>query len=85
MRCLPKFPDLKVIIAHLGGKYRSETYELCVKQANCYTDISVLQGWLPSDPDTCLSRPREVAEKAPDRASFGTDFPLFDLATSYSM
>jgi predicted TIM-barrel fold metal-dependent hydrolase len=26
-----------------------------------------------------------VAEKAPDRASFGTDFPLFDLSYASSM
>ncbi len=82
---LQRYPDLKVMIAHLGGKYRQETYELCAKHANCYTDISALQGWLPSDPDTCLSRLREVAEKVPDRASFGTDFPLFDLSYASSM
>jgi predicted TIM-barrel fold metal-dependent hydrolase len=28
---------------------------------------------------------KEVAEKAPDRASFGTDFPLFDLSYASSM
>jgi predicted TIM-barrel fold metal-dependent hydrolase len=77
---LTKYPDLKVIIAHLGGKWRPETFELCAKHSNCYTDISALQGWLPSDPATCLSRLKEVAEKVPDRASFGTDFPLFDLS-----
>ena len=77
---LGRYPDLKVIIAHLGGKWRAETYDLCAKHANCYTDISALQGWLPSDPVTCLSRLKEVAEKVPDRASFGTDWPLFDLS-----
>ena len=77
---LSKYPDLKVIIAHLGGKWRAETYELCAKHANCYTDISALQGWLPSDPATCITRLKEVAEKVPDRASFGTDWPLFDLS-----
>lgn len=82
---LQRYPDLKVMIAHLGGKFRQETYELCAKHSNCYTDISALQGWLPSDPDTCLSRLKEVAEKVPDRASFGTDFPLFDLSYASSM
>jgi predicted TIM-barrel fold metal-dependent hydrolase len=77
---LHRYPDLRVVIAHIGGKYRSETYELCAKHSNCFTDISALQGWLPSDPDTCMSRLKEVAEKVPDRASFGTDFPLFDLS-----
>jgi predicted TIM-barrel fold metal-dependent hydrolase len=79
-RVLDRYPDIKVVIAHLGGKYREETFELCRKYPNCYTDISALQGWLPSDPATCLSRLKEVAEKVPDRASFGTDWPLFDLS-----
>jgi predicted TIM-barrel fold metal-dependent hydrolase len=82
---LERHPDLNVVIAHLGGKYRQETYDLCARHSNCYTDISALQGWLPSDPDTCLARLKEVAEKAPDRASFGTDFPLFDLSYASSM
>lgn len=82
---LQRYPDLRVVIAHLGGKYRQETYELCAQHANCYTDISALQGWLPSDPDTCMARLKEVAEKVPDRASFGTDFPLFDLSYASSM
>ena len=79
---LARYPDTKVVLAHLGGKWRAQTYELCAKYPNCYTDVSALQGWLPSDPATALSRLREVAEKIPDKVSFGTDFPLFDLSYS---
>lgn len=74
-----------MIIAHLGGRFRQETYELCAEHPQCFTDISALQGWLSSDPDTCMSRLREVADNVPDQASFGTDFPLFDLSYASSM
>jgi len=77
-----KFPDLKIVIAPLGGKWRRTTYDICRKYENAYTDVSALQGWLPSDPDTAKSRLREVAERIPDKASFGTDWPLFDLQYS---
>ncbi len=77
-----RFPDLKIVIAHLGGKWRMSTFEICQRYENAYADISAIQGWLPSDPETAKSRLREVAEKIPNKASFGTDWPLFDLQYS---
>jgi len=82
---LDRYPDTNIIIAHLGGKFRSQAFELCQKYSNCYTDCSALQGWLPSDPATAISRLKEVAEKIPDKVSFGTDFPLFDLSYTSTM
>lgn len=82
---LDRYPDTNIVIAHLGGKWRSQAFELCQKYPNCYADCSALQGWLPSDPDTALSRLREIAEKIPDKVSFGTDFPLFELSYVSSM
>jgi predicted TIM-barrel fold metal-dependent hydrolase len=77
---LKAHPDTNLVLAHLGGRWRFQVMELCQRFDNCYTDISALQGWLPSDPDTALLRLREVADKVPDRASFASDFPLFDLS-----
>jgi len=48
---LERLPGLKLVIEHLGGKFRSETYELARQFSNVYTDCSALQGWLPSEPD----------------------------------
>jgi uncharacterized protein len=79
---LENHPDMNIVIAHLGGKWRQQTFELCQKYPNCYTDCSALQGWLPSDPDTAMSRLKEVAEKVPDKVCYGSDFPLFDLSYS---
>jgi hypothetical protein len=82
---LERYPDTNMVIAHLGGKWRSQVLEMCERYPNCFTDCSALQGWLPSDPVTAESRLREVAERIPDKVSFGTDYPLFELAYPASM
>jgi predicted TIM-barrel fold metal-dependent hydrolase len=77
---LERYPDTTVVLAHLGGRWRQQTYQMCQEYPNCFTDCSALQGWLPSDPDTALSRLRELAETIPDKVCFGSDFPLFELS-----
>jgi len=71
--------NLKVVIAHLGGKFREELWPLLERYPNVYADCSALQSWYPSSPDIILKRLAEVASKAPDRVFFGTDWPLFEL------
>ena len=73
---------MPIVVAHLGGKWRADTYRLCNQYANMYTDLSALQGWLPMNPDVALSRLKEVADNIPSKACFGTDWPLFDLQYS---
>lgn len=77
---LQRYPDTKVVMAHLGGRWRQQTYRMCQEYPNCYTDCSALQGWLPSDPQTAISRLQELASLIPDKVSFGSDFPLFELS-----
>ncbi|MEM0449311.1 MAG: amidohydrolase family protein [Methanomassiliicoccales archaeon] len=79
---LEKHPELKLVIAHLGGKYREEMYEILSRYPNTYADCSALQGWLPSNPEKVMERLSEANEKIPDRVFFGTDWPLFELAYS---
>ncbi len=81
---LAKHPEMRLIIAHFGGKFRSETYELAREFPNVYTDCSALQGWLPTDPDTCKSRLEEAVKNMPGRVIFGSDWPLFDMAYPYA-
>ncbi|MDD1747620.1 MAG: amidohydrolase family protein [Methanomassiliicoccales archaeon] len=81
-KVLEKHERLKLVIAHMGGKYRDEMFPLLAKHENAYTDCSALQGWLPSNPEMVVSRLKEVAERIPDRIFFGTDWPLFELAYS---
>ena len=79
---LEKRQSMKLVIAHLGGKYRDEMYGLLGRFANAYTDCSALQGWLPSQPEMVMARLEEVSKRIPDRVFFGTDWPLFELAYS---
>jgi len=80
---LERYPDLKLIIAHLGGKYRADTYLLAKEFDNLYTDCSALQGWLPGEPEVVKDRLREAFEVMGDRVIFGSDWPLFDLSYPY--
>jgi hypothetical protein len=81
-KILQKHQDLKLVIAHLGGKYREEMYDVLANFPNAYTDCSALQGWLPSNPEKVMERLEEAAKRVPERVFFGTDWPLFELAYS---
>ncbi|MCL2607635.1 MAG: amidohydrolase family protein [Methanomassiliicoccaceae archaeon] len=77
-----KHPDMKIIIAHLGGKFHDELFEVMDRCDNVYTDCSALQGWLPSEPEAVMSRLKETTGRYPERVVFGTDFPLYDTRFS---
>jgi predicted TIM-barrel fold metal-dependent hydrolase len=81
---LENWPELNLVIAHLGGKFRPETYELAKDFPNVYTDCSALQGWLPSEPAVVIDRLKEAVAKMSGRVIFGSDWPLFDLSYPYS-
>lgn len=81
---LDRFPSIKIIIAHLGGKWRFETYQLAKQFSNVYADCSALQGWLPSQSEVAISRLKEAASIMPDRLIFGSDWPLFDMSCPHS-
>jgi len=77
-------PELRLVIAHLGGKFRPETFELAKQFANVYTDCSALQGWLPGEPGVCHARLQEAVSNMPGRVIFGSDWPLFDMGYPYT-
>ncbi len=81
-KVLDKHERMKLVIAHMGGKFREEMFPLLAEYQNAFTDCSALQGWLPSNPDMVVSRLKDAAERIPDRIFFGTDWPLFELAYS---
>lgn len=81
---LERHPEMRLVIAHLGGKFRAETYELAQRFPNVYTDCSALQGWLPSEPKMCISRLQEAVSNMPGRVIFGSDWPLFDMVYPYT-
>jgi len=77
---LEDHPSLRIVFAHLGGKWREEAYALMEDFDNAYADCSALQGWLPSRPEMAEKRLKEVAQKAPDKVFFGSDWPVFELS-----
>lgn len=77
-RVAENHPDMKIVIAHLGGKFHQEIFPLMDEHPNVFTDCSALQGWMPSDNDVVVDRLRTVVGRFPDRVVFGTDFPLYD-------
>ncbi len=83
-KVLDKHERMRLVIAHMGGKFRSEMYELLAEFPNAYTDISALQGWLPSNPEVAQARLVEAVAVIEDRLLFGSDWPLFDLAYSHA-
>ena len=69
-----EFPDLKMIVAHLGHPWEDETAVLVRKQPNVYTDISAthprlfrLYNKLMTFKEYCVL----------DKIVFGSDFPFF--------
>ena len=80
---LERYPDVKIIVAHLGGKYRADTYAMAPHYDNMYTDCSALQGWLPGEPGVVIERLKEAFSHMDGRLIFGTDWPLFDMAYPY--
>ncbi len=75
-----KHPDLKIIIAHLGGKFHDELFPLMDSHENVYTDCSALQGWSWEDKSMIIKRLESVTSRYPERVVFGTDCPLYEEA-----
>jgi uncharacterized protein len=83
-KVVEQHPRMKLVVAHLGGMFRDEMYQLLQECPNAYTDCSALQGWLPGNPEVAIERLQEVARRIPDRTFFGSDWPIFDLAYSHT-
>jgi predicted TIM-barrel fold metal-dependent hydrolase len=81
-RVADRHPDMKIIVAHLGGKFHDELFPLMAEHDNVFTDCSALQGWVAEDKGMIDRRLKEVIDQFPDRVVFGTDFPLYQSAFS---
>ncbi|MDF2668112.1 MAG: amidohydrolase [Paenibacillus sp.] len=70
------FPDLKMIIAHMGHPWIGEAISVVRKNPNVYTDISAL-GSRPWQMYNAMIEAIEYGIE--DKLLFGTDFPFFDV------
>lgn len=72
-RVLDLFPRLRVIAAHLGGwSVFEEAYE-CLRDTDCFLDLSSCYRYLPPEQIR-----RYIDGYGADRILFGTDFPLWE-------
>jgi predicted TIM-barrel fold metal-dependent hydrolase len=78
-RVAREFPELKIVIAHLGYPWGGEVVALLRKHENVYADCSAL-AWRPSYLFRTLIDALEYS--ALDRVLFGSDFPPLNTATS---
>lgn len=76
---LRDFPDLKLILAHLGQGYREDMIDLCSRYPNLYTDIS---GQLTNLDEPGGRQSGELVEFmrkiGVERVMWGTNFPMND-------
>ncbi|MBB6734026.1 amidohydrolase family protein [Cohnella zeiphila] len=71
------FPDLRMIVAHLGHPWHGECVSLIRKHPNVYADLSALV----TRPWQFYNAMMNVIEYGvPHKVLFGTDFPFFNMA-----
>lgn len=77
-----KFPDLTMVLAHLGGMYRWEQVERLIagKPGNLYLDVSCIAGEIGTD----LLK-RIIEKHGADRILFASDCPWDDPAKEIKM
>jgi predicted TIM-barrel fold metal-dependent hydrolase len=74
-----KFPDLKMIFAHMGHPWYEETIVTVRKQPNCYCELSAIfyRPWQFWNVLVCAQE-----YKVTDKIFFGTDFPFSGVEES---
>jgi len=75
------FPDLPIVIAHMGYPWVTDAAQVCSKNANVYTDLSglVYESFTERD----IARTERLLQtfleiSTPDKLLFGTDWPISD-------
>ena len=81
-RIAEKYPDMKIIIAHLGGKFHDELFPLMDACDNVYSDCSALQGWSAIDRSMIVKRIKECMSRYPKRIVYGSDIPIYEFSMS---
>ena len=74
-----RFPDVKIIMAHLGHPYEHECVAVIRKHPNIYADVSALH-YRPFQLYHSLMLVQEYGVW--DKLLFGTDYPFTDIAAS---
>ncbi|MEW2578611.1 amidohydrolase family protein [Streptomyces syringium] len=75
------FPNLRIILAHLGRPWTTDSLDLMARHANLYADLSIFLSYQPlAAVAAALAQARE--RNVLDRVLWGTDFPFATMADS---
>ncbi len=80
---LEAFPDLTIVLAHMGGGAWQQTLEIAERYPNAYFDCCEIMEWIgaPNAP-TDQQFAQLIRDIGPERVLLGTDFPWYDLSRS---
>ena len=74
---LERFPDLRLILAHIGHSYEAEVAELAADFPNVHTDISLrLSGMDRPGGPSSAETVEAIRSAGADQGAFGTNYPF---------
>ncbi len=80
---LQRYPDLKLVMAHMGGRAWRQTAAVAAAFPQLHFDLCEIVAWLGATAGPSLEDfGRLIAEVGPERVLLGTDFPWYDLDTT---
>lgn len=79
-RVAADFPDLKIILAHVGFPWKDETLMIASKNPNVSVDVSGWQVYASTVPMKVyqMVADAKIIRVFPNRMLFGSDYPLFE-------
>ena len=79
-RLMSAFPDLRLVLAHLGGGSWRQTTEFALAFPQVYFDLCEIIAWTGAPNAPSVNELALMIEAiGPDRVMLGTDFPWYDL------
>ncbi|HDX9612666.1 hypothetical protein COF80_25735 [Bacillus toyonensis] len=78
---LIKFPNLNIIIAHMGWPWINDTLSLLKKYKNVYTDLSIVSFYQPID-EMCNIFQMAKEQGVINKLIWGTDYPMCTMEES---
>lgn len=79
-RVAADFPDLKIVLAHVGFPWQDETLMIAAKNPNVSVDVSGWQVFASTVPMKVhqMIGDAKIMRVFPNRVIFGSDFPMFE-------
>lgn len=79
-RMLGEFPQLTMVLAHMGGARWQQTLEIAQAHPNAYFDCCEIIEWTNSTHGPSEQQlARLIKDVGPERVMMGSDFPWYDL------